>query len=354
MNNFLFSDFDNEPNLPPDFKAGIGIIGCGQIVRSAHLPAYEKLGLRIAGVYDISPDAIAQITNNSRIENFYVQLDDLLNNPDITVVDIATHPAQRIDLIQQALFSRKHILAQKPLSPDVSSAANVIAEAHSQNLKLAVNQNGRWAPAWRIATLLIEQGAIGQVLSITHHYDVNFSWVTGTPFDEIPHWALYDYSVHWFDIIRCWMGDTPVEHVRARDYRLPHQPAESKANWGMWAEVGYENGANAMIRTTGGSPATKGRHPFWIHGTEGVIRGSVLGDDFLELETKHTVQSFKLRGNWFPDGFAGAMSELIHAVTENREPFNSARHNLLSLSMTLAACLSADRDGQPVTLEQIQ
>jgi len=47
------------------------------------------------------------------------------------------------------------------------------------------------------------------------------------------------------------------------------------------------------------------------------------------------------------------MSELLSAVAENREPFNSARHNLLSLAMTLAACRSADEGGRPVTPDEV-
>ena len=50
----------------------------------------------------------------------------------------------------------------------------------------------------------------------------------------------------------------------------------------------------------------------------------------------------------FPDGFAGTMGELLTAIQEDRAPYHSARHNLLTLQMTLAACRSAELDGDPV------
>jgi hypothetical protein len=56
---------------------------------------------------------------------------------------------------------------------------------------------------------------------------------------------------------------------------------------------------------------------------------------------------------WYPDGFAGALGELISAIDEDREPFNSARHNLLTLGMTLATCRSAEQSGAPVALEKL-
>jgi hypothetical protein len=43
----------------------------------------------------------------------------------------------------------------------------------------------------------------------------------------------------------------------------------------------------------------------------------------------------------------------VSAVAEDREPFNSARHNLLSLRITLAACKSAEESARAVSLEEI-
>jgi hypothetical protein len=45
------------------------------------------------------------------------------------------------------------------------------------------------------------------------------------------------------------------------------------------------------------------------------------------------------------------MAELVTAIAEEREPSNSARDNLLSLELTLAACRSAEKDGRPVSVE---
>jgi hypothetical protein len=44
------------------------------------------------------------------------------------------------------------------------------------------------------------------------------------------------------------------------------------------------------------------------------------------------------------------MGELLTAIAEQREPYNSARHNLLSLELTLAACRSAEQGGATVSL----
>jgi predicted dehydrogenase len=341
-----------QPSFPPNYKPQIGIIGCGNIVRQAHLPAYQKYGVKVAGVYDAYLPAAQSAQEQFGIETIYPSLEALLADPKVEIVDIATFPEQRIPIMRQALAAGKHILAQKPLAIDLEQAQAIVHEAEQSGLKVAVNQNGRWSPPWRIATLLIQQGAIGEVTGITHLFDANFGWVTGTRFDNVPHWVIYDYSIHWFDITRCWLEGKTVQSVRAREYRSPAQPAVSLASWSMWSEIACADGTNAMLRCEGGSASSQHGHSFWVHGTHGTVRGCVLPERFVELDDGKSVHSFDFQATWFPDGFAGTLGELCWAIVEGRAPYNSARHHLLSLDLTLAACRSANLDGQPVQINE--
>jgi len=355
----LASDLSYRPSFPEDYRPGIGIVGCGGIVKSGHLPGYRRYEQRVVGVYDVRPEATDGVCEQFGVERVFRDLDELLSNPEIEIVDVATHPDVRPTLVRQALAAGKHVLAQKPLASELELARGLAEEGERLGLKVAVNQNGRWAPAWRVATLLIEQGAIGDVVAVTHLYHHNYGFTVGTVFDEIEHLVLYDYSIHWFDITRCWLdGKTPTA-VRAREYRTPNQPDESKAPWGAWATIDYDDGSSALIRGVGCAETTRPNKPFWIHGSKGTIRGALLGSgpvpglEVLELERDGTTQRFDLEGTWHTEGFAGTMGELVSAIAEDREPYNSARHNLLSLELTLAACRSAEADGQPVALEPL-
>ena len=90
--------------------------------------------------------------------------------------------------------------------------------------------------------------------------------------------------------------------------------------------------------------------PYWIHGTEGSVRGSLLGRDFVELERGGTTTRYATEGQWFVDGFAGAMGELMCAIAEGRDPYHSARNNLATLALVDAARTSASRDGARMDL----
>lgn len=344
-----------QPQFPTNYHPKIGLIGCGSIAKTGHLPAYQKYGLKVAGVYDPRPEAVVGVQEQFGVSRIYKSEDELFEDPEIEVVDIATHPPERVSLMRKALLAGKHILSEKPFAPDIDSAKEIIALAERQNLKVAVNQSGRWGPPWRVATLLIQQGLIGDPFEVTHYFDVNFAWwIPGTIFDTLKNYAIYDYAIHWIDITRCWMGNKKAIGVRAREYRTPHQPIESIAPYGMWIELVYEDGSNAMIRSAGTSETKKGGHLFWAHGSLGTIRGSIqLGSDYVELEKGDISARYHLEGAWYMDGFAGAMGELLCAIDEHREPYHSAQHNLLSLQLTLAACRSSDQNGSLVKLDEI-
>ena len=350
MTSFDPASVDYRPQFPPGDLPHVAIVGIGGIVKSSHLPAYTKYGVPIAAVYDIRPEATEGIQNEFPIGRVASSFDEILADPDIEVVDIATFPEHRIPLVKQALEAGKHVLSQKPLALDMASAGELVDLADAKGVKLAVNQNGRWSPPWRTATMLIEAGRIGDLIAVTHILDRSYRWTIGTHFEKIPHWAIYDYTVHWIDITRTWMGDLTPVTVRGRDYRTPNQPPESQTPWGLTIEIDSENGATALIRATGGEPGQPEGHPFYINGTEGKIWGSALGREFVELYRGDQHVAFDLEGSWFPDGFGGAMGELLSAIAENREPSNSARHNLRSLQLTLAAVESAENGGAPVSV----
>jgi len=348
---------DYRPHVPSDAPA-VGLIGAGGIARSAHLPAYAAWGIPVAAIASRSIEKARALAADFGVETVHATVDDLLADPRIEVVDIATGPSGRLDLVAAAVAAGKHVLAQKPLSIDADELPrlrDLLAEASDRGVRVAVNQNARWAPAWRLATLLVRDGAIGEVVGVTHLHDKPLPPLAGTPFDDVPHMLIADYLVHWIDITRCWLEGSRVVSVSAQDSRVPGQPDEARNPWHAGIQLAMSSGASASLRIVGHAAAKAGGCPFWIHGTTGTIRGSVLlGSDFLELEQGERRTRFALHGQWFTDGFAGAMGELLMAIADDREPENSAEHVLASVRIGLAAASSAEAGGQPVRPEHLE
>jgi len=335
-----------------DHAMGIGIIGAGNIVQIAHLPAYRAAGLPVVSAFDPDPVAIEAAQRIIPEIEVAPSVEALLADDRIEFVDIATHPSIRPALVEQALRAGKHVLSQKPFADDIETARRMVAVAAETGSTLAVNPNGRWAPAWHGATQLIEDGIIGEVVAVTHEFQKYGWWGIETPFDKLEHAAIHDYAIHWIDISLVWMGGVLPRAVRARNYRTPTQPSESYTPWGAWIELEFADGRNAFVRAPGRVVGRAEAHAFEVFGTTGTLRGSELGSQALSLETFDRIEQIPLEGAWFPDAFAGPMLELQAAVLEGRTPSHDATNNLLTIATTLAAVESAELDGIAVVPER--
>jgi predicted dehydrogenase len=347
----------DQPDVPdyrprfPDRRLRVAVLGCGAIAQKAHLPAYDKYGVEVAGVWSRTRSTAERARETFPfVKRVYDTAEELLADPAVDVVDLATRVDDRDHWLAAAVDAGRHVLAQKPLAADVSAILPVLDRADEEGVRIAVNQNARWAPPWRLSTRLIQDGAIGEVVGVTHLHDKPLPPIAGTHFDDMEHMLLSDYLVHWLDITRCWLEGRQVEWLSAHDHRVPGQPESARNPWSASVELVCADGASAMVRVVGNVQTRTQSCPFWIHGTEGTIRGSLLGQDHVELERDGTTTRFALEGEWFVDGFAGAMAELMQAVVENRKPYHSARNNLATLRLVDAARTSASRHGERIEL----
>jgi predicted dehydrogenase len=354
-------DLDTAPRFPTDraARAGVAILGCGAIAQSAHLPAYEQYDVGVTGVWSRSKKTTADVRDRFRsVGRVYASAEELLADPEVRYVDLATGPDGRLAWIEAAVEAGKHVLAQKPLTLSRGELARlpaVLARAAELGVRVAVNHNGRWAPPWRATSLLVRDGAVGEVTGVTHLHDKPLPPLVGTPFDDVPHMLLTDYLLHWVDISRTWLADGdagPVTSAQAVDSRVPGQPAEARNPWSATLTLATAVGATATMRITGSNVTSEPGCPFWVHGTAGTVRGSVLlGSDRLEVDDGTTRTAIALTGAWFVDGFAAAMGELMCAVAEGREPENSAADAAHSVEAVLAARDSAAQGGAPVQVQ---
>jgi predicted dehydrogenase len=322
------------------------LIGCGNIA-AYHLEAYRTAGFRVAALCNRTA-AKAEALRDRFYPEAFVCTDyrDILASADIGVVDIAMHPDARERMIQDALFAGKHVLSQKPFVTDLDLGARLCDVADRRGLKLAVNQNGRWAPHWSYIRHAIDAGLIGDLTAVHFALHWDHSWTKGSVFDEMPHLILYDFGIHWFDILACFMGERPPLRVTATAARASGQ--QNKAPLLAQALVEYD-GAQASIAFDAATPFGS-LDMTYIAGTRGVIRseGPDLNHQQVTLHTADGLARPVLEGEWFREGFMGTMGELLCAIEEDRAPYNSARDSLKGLALCFAAMASADT-GRAVT-----
>jgi predicted dehydrogenase len=248
-------------------------------------------------------------------------------------------------LVESAIKARKHVLSQKPLALDLDLAEHLCDLADANGVKLAVNQNGRWAPHFAYAREAVRAGLLGDVGSIDFHLAFDHSWTVGTPFESIHHLLLFDFGIHWFDLAACLLQEKELTSVFATIERTSYQ----KARPPFLASVIIET-ENAQARMSfNGAVSFAQSDQTLIAGSLGTLHcsGPSLSDQTVVLTTGAGEASPTLAGTWFENGFQGTMGELLCAIEEKREPLNSARNNLRSLALCFAALHSANTH-QPV------
>ena len=333
------------PRDPIGYRPAIGIIACGGITET-HCRAYKKAGYNVVALCDLIRERAA-----SRQRRFFpaaaitTDFREVLNRSDIEVVDIATHPLERLPLIEAALLAGKHVLSQKPFVLDLDDGARLVRLAQSRRVRLAVNQNGRWAPHFGYIRHALRAGLIGELLSVHMGVHWDHSWTKDTAFEKIYDLILYDFAIHWFDMCSHLIGDRKIHSVSATRSRAVGQKIDPPLL--AQAIIEFDGGQASLVFDAlikfGGMDHT------FVGGTKGSLlsTGTDLTHQKVTLNTAQGTVSPKLIGRWFPDGFHGSMGELLCAVAENREPTNSAKENLNSLALCFAAIASAS-EGQPM------
>lgn len=342
---FAAPELPYRPSLPRNYRPKIALIGCGGI-SEYHLRAYRELGLEVAALCDRHAERAEK-----RSAEFYpdaavfTDYRELLRRNDIEVVDIALHPDERVAVIEAALHARKHVLSQKPFVLDLDVGERLATLADAQGVRLAVNQNGRWAPHFSYLAAAVRAGVIGEVATIDCTLQWDHTWTAGTVFEKVHHLVLFDFGIHWFDLAARLMSGRTPQRVWASAVRVPFQKMGPPII--AHAVIDY---ADAQVRLNFNGHVQHGQEDRTvISGALGTLRsfGPSLSQQTVELHTAAGRATPALEGTWFTSGFQGAMSELLCAIEDQRAPTHLARGNLDSLALCFAAIASAE-SGQPV------
>jgi len=342
---------DYRPPVAQTYRPNIGLIGCGGITEQ-HLKAYRNVGYKVISFCDVDREQATKRRDEfSPGATVTTDFRDVLSRPDIEVVDIATHPAVRIALVEEALKAGKHVLSQKPLVLDLADGERLVELAEANGVRLAVNQNGRWAPHFSYIREAVAAGLVGDLsfVDCAVHWDHN--WTAGTSFDQIHHLILYDFSIHWFDFVQTLAGGQKAKTVYAVIGRSKGQRPRPP----LLAQVVIEYPGFRVSLDFNGNCLHGASDRTVVCGLEGTLISD--GPDLMEqkvtLVTGAGRSSPELEGAWMPDGMAGTMGELLCAIEEDRQPSHSARNNLKSLELCFAAMASADC-GEPVRVGTVR
>ena len=182
--------------------AGTGFIG------PVHVEALRRLGVCVKGILGSSLAKSEAAAKRLGLPKGYVSYEEILSDPDVEVVHIATPNRQHREMVIGALEAGKHVVCEKPLATSSTETSELVEQAKKHpTLVTAVNYNVRFYPLALQARDLLQRGAIGRVLSVRGAYiqdwllketDWNWRLLVGEG-GELR--AVGDIGTHWMDLI---------------------------------------------------------------------------------------------------------------------------------------------------------
>jgi predicted dehydrogenase len=143
---------------------------------------------------------------------------ELLADPDVEAVAIATPVSSHFALAREALEAGKHVLVEKPMASSSHDAAELVDLAEARELVLMPGHTFLYSPPVNVVRDLVQAGELGDIYFISssrvnlglHQPDVSVVW---------------DLGPHDFSILRYWLGERPLSvSATSRGCVLPDMP----------------------------------------------------------------------------------------------------------------------------------
>lgn len=341
----------------------IGVIGAGMIVSEVQLAAYQDAQFPVVAIASRNQAHAAEVAERYSIGTVHATPKELIDNPEVQILDIAFPPDQQPELIRYALTKPhiKGILAQKPLSLTLEEAVALRDEAHAAGKALSVNQNMRYDQSIRVLSQILNRGELGTPVIATIEMRAIPHWQTFLA--EYDRLTLSNMSVHHLDALRFLFGDPDEIFTAVRtDPRTEFKHDDGIVVSTLRFPTGLM--AVSLEDVWAGPRADDFESEFYIkwrvEGTRGVAQGTIGWPNgqpsTLEYASQDTTDGKWVRPtwetHWFPHAFIGVMEQLQYAVANNQTPELTVDDNVKTIALIEAGYKSID-ENRPVKLSEV-
>jgi len=249
-------------------KVRFGVIGAGGIAFRKTIPAMLKArNLRVTAVMDTAN--VEKVAEAFRIRRAYTTAEDLLADPEVDAVYIASPVHCHLEQIELAAAARKHILCEKPLTLDVAQTRRAIDVCRRKKVFLQEGYMMKFHGAHQVIRENILQGRLGKVVYLRAQLSCWYPPIPGA-WRQDPKTggggALIDMATHLLNLLEFFVG--PIRRLAALTGNLVH-PYRSEDASTILAE--FRSGAHATIDCFWCIPDEASRTRLEIYGSAGAI-----------------------------------------------------------------------------------
>ena len=339
---------------PVDFA----VIGTGIVGGTWHAHVYSHLPqANLAAVCDLNEQRAHAVADKYAVDTVYTDYRDLLADPSIRAVSIATPDFAHREIAVAAAEAGKHILVEKPLATTVKDAEAIVRAAQRAGVKLMVDFHNRVNPPFVNAKRSIANGDLGRPSYIY----AKLSNTTEVATRMLP-WAaqssaLWFLASHTADMAHWLLDDEPRRVYALSRSGVLQEMGIDTADFHI-AVVEFEQGAVVTLENAWILPETEPsifNMKFEVLGSKGSLYINTSDHRAMETYTHDQALLPDVFGVSFDDsprigGFVlESIARFVDAVVNDGPVVASGEDGLLVTRLLTAITESAD-SGQPVEL----
>lgn len=344
----------------PSAPRPITVIGAGGIVSGAHLPAYRKWGLPVAGIYDRDIPRAQAVAKEFSIRVVHTSLEEALNAKSANTFDIAL-PPQALGEVLPRLPENCAALIQKPFGVDLVDARTFSAVLAARNITAATNFQLRFTPSMLAIGDAIAKGLLGSITEIEVRLACRTPWEEWPFLSELDAVEIPLHSIHYLDWIRSVLGQPKA--VYAKSVRHPDHPTLKDARSSVVLDFGDNVRCCLSLNHTHNWGPQHEEATLRIEGTRGAAiaglgylvnypDGTPETLDMIEAGGRWT--SVSLKGARTPDSFAAVMANLQRFVAGEDDVLQTSVADSVATMALVDGCLRSNACGEAVSIEDTQ
>ncbi len=192
-----------------------GFIGCGEVTEKKSGPAFSLIeGSEVVAVMSRRADKAQSYAERHGVKRWYTDPQELLNDPEVNAVYIATPPSTHATYAIMAMKSGKAVYVEKPLASNYEDCCRINRIAEKTGVPCFVAYYRRYLPYFETVKQLVETGKIGKVVNVQIRFAVpprdldynktNLPWRVQA--DIAGGGYFYDLAPHQIDLLQEMFG----------------------------------------------------------------------------------------------------------------------------------------------------
>jgi len=334
---------------------GWGIVGAAGIADRRTIPEgiVPSPGSRLVALMGPHEEKLIPIAKKYGICKCYTREEDLLRDPEVDAVYIATpnylHRKQAVAAAEQG----KHILCEKPFAINVRECRQIIASCKKNDVKLAVGFMMRFHVCHQLALKIVKERTLGNLVSGRVQFGCWYPDIAGA-WRQIPEQggggSLMDLGIHGIDLLRMYLGDA-VEVCAFNDTLSMHYTVEDSS----LVAIKFKTRAYGIVDSFFNIPRPAARNGLELNGTKGsIVTERTIGQEStgrLRLEVLgQPIKEWPQPSTPPVNIYRAEVEDLVRAIREDSQPLNSGTEALKDQEIAMAAYKSS-KTGRAISLQ---